>query len=71
MKAFDNEWILDGFTGRVLRKWLYIDSTHDDFESTIEAVAKRIARDDPRFGVTPASGGVRRRKEASGARTEG
>ena len=36
---------------KVLRKWLFVDSTHGDFESTIEAVAKRIARNDPRFGV--------------------
>ena len=37
----------------VLRKWLFIDSRHGDFESTMEAVAKRIARDDPRFGILP------------------
>jgi hypothetical protein len=35
----------------VLRKWLFIDSTHEDFESTMEGVAKRIASNDPRFGV--------------------
>ena len=35
----------------VLRKWLYIDSTREDFESTMEAVAKRVASNDPRFGV--------------------
>ena len=34
-----------------LRKWLYIDSAHDDFESTMEAVARRMARNDRRFGV--------------------
>ena len=47
----------------VLRKWLFIDSTHDDFESTMEAVAKRVARNDPRFGIVPKSvqrGGRRR-----------
>lgn len=37
----------------VLRKWLYIDSTHRDFESTMLEVAKRIARNDRRFGVVP------------------
>jgi hypothetical protein len=37
----------------ILRKWLFIDSTHDHFESTMEAVATRIARDDPRFGILP------------------
>lgn len=40
---------------QVLGKWLYIDSKHQDFESTMEAVAKRVARDDPRFGVVPSS----------------
>src|SRR5262245_36785017 len=40
---------------RVLRKWLYIDSAHQDFESTIEAVAKRMVRNDRRFGIVPAS----------------
>ena len=35
----------------VLRKWLFIDSAHEDFESTMEAVAKRVASNDPRFGI--------------------
>ena len=38
---------------QVLRKWLFIDSTHEDFEATMEAVAKRVARNDPRFGILP------------------
>ncbi len=37
----------------VLRKWLYIDSTHRDFESTMATVAKRMARNDRRFGIVP------------------
>jgi hypothetical protein len=37
----------------VLRKWLFIDSTHGDFESTMEAVAKCVANNDLRFGVVP------------------
>jgi hypothetical protein len=41
----------------VLGKWMFIDSRHDDFESTMEAVARRIARNDPRFGVVPARTG--------------
>src|SRR5262245_62429477 len=40
---------------RVLRKWLFIDSTHEDFESTIQAVAKRMSRNDRRFGIVPRS----------------
>ena len=36
-----------------LRKWLYVDSTHEDFQSTMEAVARRMASNDGRFGVVP------------------
>ena len=36
-----------------LRKWLYIDSADADFESTMEAVARCMAANDPRFGVVP------------------
>jgi len=35
----------------VLKKWLYIASLHDDFESTMEQVAAAILRDDQRFGI--------------------
>ena len=38
---------------RALRKWLYIDSTHEDFEPTMEAVARCMARNDARFGIVP------------------
>ena len=37
----------------LLRKWLFIDSTHPAFESTMEAVARSVARNDARFGVVP------------------
>jgi hypothetical protein len=37
----------------VLRKWLFIDSTHEDFESTMQAAAQRVAGNDPRFGILP------------------
>ena len=36
-----------------LKKWLYIDSRHEDFEPTMERVAEAIARDDQRFGIHP------------------
>jgi len=39
----------------VLRKWLYIDSRHNDFESTMERLADAIRRNDLRFGVRPKS----------------
>jgi hypothetical protein len=37
----------------VLKKWLFIDSRHADFEPTIERVSRSIARDDERFGIHP------------------
>jgi hypothetical protein len=40
----------------VLKKWLYIDSRAEDFESTMERVAETIARDDKRFGILPRLG---------------
>jgi hypothetical protein len=46
----------------VLRKWLFIDSSHEDFESTMDAVAKRMASNDPRFGVLPKGPNGRSRK---------
>jgi len=48
-----------------LRKWLFIDSAHDDFEPTMEAVARRIARNDPRFGILPGSPKTRTRPHAA------
>jgi hypothetical protein len=39
----------------VLRKWLFIDSTHQDFESTMQAVAKHVASNDQRFGIVARS----------------
>ena len=38
---------------QVLRKWLFIDSAHEDFESTMQTVAKHLASNDARFGVLP------------------
>ena len=37
----------------ILKKWLYIDSHHEDFDLTMERVAEAIARDDARFGIHP------------------
>jgi hypothetical protein len=37
----------------VLKKWLYMDSRHDDFEPTMERMALAIARNDHRFGIHP------------------
>ena len=46
----------------VLAKWLFIDSSHKDFESTMEAVARRVAGNDTRFGVLPGSPKPRKRR---------
>ena len=40
----------------ILRKWLFLDSTHDEFESTMKAVEKHLARNDQRFGIVPRTG---------------
>ena len=37
----------------VLKKWLYIDSRHEEFERAMERVAGAIANDDQRFGIRP------------------
>jgi hypothetical protein len=49
----------------VLRKWLFIDSAHEEFESTMEmeAVAKRAAGNDPRFGVLSGSPKPKRKRK--------
>jgi hypothetical protein len=57
----------------VLRKWLFVDSTHDDFESTMERVSRRMAGNDGRFGIQPrgarrAPRGRRRIRRVRGSR---
>ena len=47
----------------ILKKWLYIDSRHDEFEPVMERVAEAIARNDRRFGIVP-----RPRKERAGTK---
>ena len=36
-----------------LKKWLFIDSHHEEFEATMSSVAEAMARDDQRFGIRP------------------
>lgn len=50
----------------VLRKWLFLDSSHEDFESTMTAVAERVAGNDPRFGIVPGNARPRKRAERRG-----
>jgi hypothetical protein len=35
----------------VLKKWLYIDSRHEEFEPVMERIAQSMARNDLRFGI--------------------
>lgn len=37
----------------ILKKWLYLDSRHEEFEPTMERIAQAIARNDRRFGIQP------------------
>lgn len=37
----------------MLKKWLYIPSSHEDFEVTMQSIAERISSNDPRFGIIP------------------
>ena len=48
----------------ILKKWLYLDSRDEEFEATMEGVARAIARDDRRFGIRP-----KPKKEKAGARS--
>jgi len=49
----------------VLRKWLYLDSRHEEFESTMTSIVAAMARNDPRYGVAARS----RRRPTPGARS--
>ncbi len=53
----------------VLGKWLFIESAHEEFEPTMEAVARRIAGNDPRFGVRPGGAKPGRNKPRRKKRT--
>ncbi|HUA17192.1 MAG TPA: hypothetical protein VMB25_00520 [Bryobacteraceae bacterium] len=58
----------------ILKKWLYIDSHHEDFEPTMGRVVEAMARDDPRFGIRPQpkkkrGRSRRRRRAAAGIRS--
>ena len=44
----------------ILKKWLFLDSRHENFEPALERLAAAIARDDRRFGIVPGPGKGRR-----------
>lgn len=39
----------------ILKKWLYIDSRHEEFVLAMTRIAQAMKRDDPRFGIEPHS----------------
>lgn len=55
-KAF-HESIRKDFQGVVqhpiLKKWLYLPETYEDFERVAQDIVKHALMDDPRFGVEP------------------
>jgi hypothetical protein len=54
-----------------LKKWLYIDSRHDDFEPTMERVARAMARNDERFGISVTTSRRPARRRSSKPRARG
>ena len=47
----------------VLKKWLWIDSTHDDFEATMNGIARQVAKNDVRFGIAPRLASARKTRK--------
>lgn len=37
----------------ILKKWLYADDRHEEFEMAAEAIARKVLAKDPRIGVLP------------------
>lgn len=52
----------------VLKKWLYIDTRHEEFERTMERVAEAMARNHPRFGIRPHQTKTKAKKKKSNRR---
>ena len=46
----------------VLKKWLYLPESTEDFESTADEIVEAIRMNDPRFGVEPAEKVLKRKK---------
>ena len=55
----------------ILRKWLFIDSTHEDFESTMEGVAKRVAGMNTKEACSPLRSWPRPRNTTSPTKISG
>ena len=48
----------------VLKKWLYLQESNEDFEEAARALVESIAADDPRIGVEPKGKSLKRRRSA-------
>ena len=46
-------------THPVLKKWLYLPESNEDFEESARALVESILANDPRIGVEPKQGGQR------------
>ena len=53
----------------VLGKWLFVDSTHPDFEPIMQGVARRMAGNDLRFGIRPRVAAPRAGRKSARPRT--
>ncbi len=46
----------------VLKKWLYLPESSEDFESVAADIVEAVLRNDPRFGVEPGARSSRKKK---------
>jgi len=46
----------------VLKKWLYLSESSEDFESVAADIVEAVLRNDPRFGVEPGARSSRKKK---------
>ncbi|MBA4372742.1 MAG: hypothetical protein C0402_07735 [Thermodesulfovibrio sp.] len=46
----------------VLKKWLYLSESLEDFESVAADIVEAVLRNDPRFGVEPGARSSRKKK---------
>lgn len=48
----------------VLKKWLYLSHSTEDFETTATAIVEAVRLNDPRFGVEPGERASRKKKKS-------
>ena len=52
----------------ILKKWLYLPETYEDFESVANDIVEQVLMDDQRFGVEPKERTSRKRKKTKTSR---